>query len=186
MNLIYLTSVIFAIYLINQADSVSKPQNGRLVCGFNETGVVKPPATSRLKKDFEHPVRYLQVYIVVDYAAYKSMYFNGSELTVQLIMQVMMTACNELFKPLNLHLVVTGLDIQKVKSSVPKKIFTPEHFEAVKEYTAKRYDKKDYEVLVYLSGYTFLDDVGGIATWRQICRPNNVILVRNMGLRNDC
>ncbi|KAI1294164.1 hypothetical protein HDE_06113 [Halotydeus destructor] len=170
MKPINLITLLFIMYQVNWITCHS-------FCGFQDP-VRNKTRPSRLGADFQHPVRYLKVFLVADYELYTK-WFNGSEDKLNTYMEERIRYTNELYKELNLHLMVTGRVVEADKAHLAQRANMTSHVMAMNEHVAKRYGKEDYESLVYFTGYHIAGMVAGIAAWRSVCSVNRAVLVRN-------
>ncbi|KAI1294208.1 Zinc metalloproteinase-disintegrin-like halysase [Halotydeus destructor] len=166
INLIALLVIIYQVKLIT-----CQP-----FCGFKNPDL-NGTRPQRLSADFKHPVRYLRVFMVADYEMYTK-WFNSSEDKVNTYLDKIIRDSNKLYKELNVHLMVVGRVVETDKAHMVKRETMSKHLNAMNSYTEEKYAGKDYESLLYFTGYWFEGEVTGVAYWTKVCTDLRAVLVR--------
>ncbi|KAI1294165.1 Zinc metalloproteinase-disintegrin-like crotastatin [Halotydeus destructor] len=169
MNSINLIALLITIYQVNFI--TCQP-----FCGV-QNPVRNGTRPQRLSADFEHPVRYLRVFLVADYELYTK-WFARDEDKLLTYMEDRARDANKLYKELNLHLMVVGMAVETDKAHLAKTATMETHLTLMNKRTEKRYGGKDYESLVYFTGYWFEGPAAGVAYLTRVCTDMRAVLIR--------
>ncbi|KAI1294167.1 Snake venom metalloproteinase fibrolase [Halotydeus destructor] len=156
-------------------------------CDVNETDP-DDPRPAGLAANFVHPVRYLKVFLVADYEMLNLFIHEDRLLSY---MDDRIRAVNVIYKPLNVHLMVTGRHLMRRKYH-SKKYRIHNLLKTVNRYLTKKYAEKDYDVIVYFMGFHTDGAVMGTAYPKSFCntrKSDNAIIVKyaasNVSLLSD-
>ncbi|KAI1306090.1 Zinc metalloproteinase-disintegrin-like lachestatin-1 [Halotydeus destructor] len=169
MNSINSIALVFIIYQVN-------PITCQPFCGFKDPDL-NETSPQRLGADFEHPVRYLRVFLVADYELYTK-WFNRSEDKLNNYLDKIIRDSNELYKQLNVHLMVVGRVVETDKAHLAKETTMNKQLDTMNSYTETKYGGKDYESLLYFTGYWFEGVTTGVAYWTMVCTDLRAVLIR--------
>ncbi|KAI1294159.1 Zinc metalloproteinase-disintegrin-like MTP8 [Halotydeus destructor] len=183
MNLFSLIAPLIALNLIASTQCLQEGMcDDEYICGFNSSTARHLAATERLGVT-SMPVRYIKVLLVADYEYY-SRFFKSDKMRANLELFKIIRKANSLYSGLNVHLMVTGIELWTDKDRVP---FQADMVALHKEMNIYQYlhykDKYDYQATVFITGHYYKPaQVGGqkiigLAYQNRICKGQNVATI---------